>query len=105
MEKQAFEYMSYHFIPVRQFNKKEDFFTVTRRLKSDLELGFFDDDYYGKGSRKAAYAYQDFYAAATDKECDIFQCLENGKLYAPCTHELQQYQEARINKRGDRDER
>jgi len=70
-----------------------------------LELGFFDDDYYGKGSRKAAYAYQDFYAAATDKECDIFQCLENGKLYVPCTHELQQYQEARINKRGDRDER
>ena len=91
MEKQAFEYMSYHFIPVRQFNKKEDFFTVTY--------------YYGKGSRKAAYAYQDFYAAATDKECDIFQCLENGKLYVPCTHELQQYQEARINKRGDRDER
>ena len=52
MEKQAFEYMSYHFIPVRQFNKKEDFFTVTRRLKSDLELGFFDDDYYGKGAEK-----------------------------------------------------
>ena len=31
-----------------------------------------------KGAEKQAYAYQDFYAAATDKECDIFQCLENG---------------------------
>ena len=58
-----------------------------------------------KGAEKRHTPIKIFYAAATDKECDIFQCLENGKLYVPCTHELQQYQEARINKRGDRDER
>ena len=53
MQEMSFEYGGYHFIPERQFTKREDdFFKITRRLKTDKELGFFAADYYGKGSQK-----------------------------------------------------
>lgn len=95
MQDKTFEYGGYHFIPVRQFSTSEnDFFKITRRLRSDRELGFFAADYYGSGSQKYHYSYDDFYAASTDKECDIFRCVENGRLYIPCQYELQQYMDA-----------
>ena len=37
----------------------------------------------------------DFYAASTDKKCDIFRCVENGRLYVPCQYELQQYMDGK----------
>lgn len=41
MQEMSFEYGGYHFIPERQFTKREDdFFKITRRLKTDKELGF-----------------------------------------------------------------
>ena len=92
MQDKSFEYGGHHFIPVRQFTKREDdFFKITRRLRSDTDLGFFAADYYGRGSQKFPYSYDDFYAASTDKKCDIFRCVENGRLYVPCQYELQQY--------------
>ena len=117
MSEKTFVYGGKQFIPVRQFHGKEgDFFAITRRLRKDLELGFFQEDYYGKGSKKADYSHESFYAASTDKNCDIFRCLENGKyhsfylwrphkncdifrclengkLYVPCEYELQEYME------------
>lgn len=92
MQNEVFEYGGYHFIPERQFNKQEnDFYKIIRKLRSDRELGFFVTDYYGKGSQRFPYSYDDFYAASTDKKCDIFRCVENGRLYVPCQNELQQY--------------
>lgn len=92
MQEKTFEYGGYHFIPERKFRKQEnDFFKITRRLRRDMELGFFAADYYGEGSQKFPYSYDSFYAASTDKECDIFRCVENGRLYVPCQYELQQY--------------
>ena len=94
MSEKTFVYGGKQFIPVRQFHGKEgDFFAITCRLRTDLELGFFQEDYYGKGSKKADYSHESFYAASTDKNCDIFRCLENGKLYVPCEYELQEYME------------
>lgn len=41
MQEMSFEYGGYHFIPERRFTKQEDdFFKITRRLRSDTELGF-----------------------------------------------------------------
>ena len=75
MQDKSFEYGGHHFIPERQFTKREDdFFKITRRLKTDRELGFFAADYYGRGSQKFPYSYDDFYAAFTDRKCDIFRC-------------------------------
>ena len=85
-----FEYQGYHFKPKRQFDSKtEDFFSVTRRLKTDTELGLFAADYNGK--KKKQYSYEEFYKASTNKEADIFLCIENGKEYVPCQYELQEY--------------
>ena len=92
MQEATFEYGGKHFIPVRQFNKKDgDFYQITRRLRTDREFGFFRADYYGKRSQKADYSHKAFYAASTAKACDIFRCVENGKLYVPCEYELQEY--------------
>ena len=96
MQDKSFEYGGHHFIPERQFTKREDdFFKITRRLKTDRELGFFAADYYGRGSQKFPYSYDDFYAASTDRKCDIFRCVENGRLYVPCQYELQQYMDGK----------
>lgn len=94
MHDMTFEYGGKHFVPVRQFTKEDgDFYKITRKLRSDLELGFFQADYYGEGSKKVDYSHKDFYAASTDKTSDIFRCMENGKLYVPCEYELQEYME------------
>lgn len=106
MSKMPFEYGGKHFIPVRQFTKKDgDLFKITHRLRSDRELGFFQADYYGKASKKVDYSHKDFYAASTDKNCDIFRCIENGKLYVPCEYELQEYMEMPQKNRGSDYER
>ena len=106
MQDKSFEYGGYHFIPERQFTKREDdFFKITRRLKTDRELGFFAADYYGRGSQKFPYSYDDFYAVSTDKKCDIFRCVENGRLYVPCQYELQQYMDEKQKERRNAYER
>ncbi len=101
MQEPTFEYGGKHFAPVRKFGKKDgDFYQITRRLRSDREFGFFRADYYGKDSQKAEYSHEGFYAASTDKTCDIFRCVENGKLYVPCENELQEYMEVPQKNRG-----
>ena len=91
MDKNAFEYGGYHFVPVRQFEGKEkDFFFVTKRLEWDTELGIVIDRY---DYSKFPYSYEAFYEASTDKTCDIFRCVENGKLYVPCNEALPIYHE------------
>ena len=106
MQEKTFEYGGYHFIPERKFRKQEnDFFKITRRLRRDMELGFFAADYYGEGSQKFPYSYDSFYAASTDKECDIFRCVENGRLYIPCQYELQQYDDTPKRERRNAYER
>lgn len=79
-DRKTFEYGGYHFTPIRKFRKKEgDFFTISKRLASDPNLGLctYQD------RQKAPYDYKDFYTVSTDKECDIFRCEENGLLYVP----------------------
>jgi len=101
MHDMTFEYGGKHFIPVRKFTQQDgDFYTITRRLRSDLTLGFFQADYYGEESKKVDYSHKNFYAAATDKTSDIFRCVENGKLYVPCQYELQEYMEMPQKNRG-----
>jgi hypothetical protein len=87
---EVFEYQGYHFKPLRQFDSQtEDFFSVTRALRSDTDLGFFAADYGGQ--QKRDYNYEEFYKASTDKKADVFLYMENGKTYVPCGYELQEY--------------
>ena len=81
----CFSYGGFHFIPVRQFEKDEgDFFALSKRLAIDPILGLSAD----AERQKHPYSHKDFYAATADKTCDIFRCLENGKLYVPGDREL-----------------
>ena len=82
MEKQAFEYGGFHFIPERRFTAEENsFLAISRRQRLDKELGFCKPGYAYKS--KYPYSHESFYAASPDKECDLFRCVENGKLYLP----------------------
>ena len=89
-DRKTFEYGGYHFTPIRKFHKKEgDFFAISKRLASDTNLGLCTY----QNRQKAPYDYKDFYTVATDKECDIFRCEENGLLYVPGKNELFIYHE------------
>lgn len=93
---QTFEYGGFHFTPVRRFRTKEgDFSAISRRLATDPELGIctYQD------RQKVPYDYKGFYAASTDKDCDIFRCEENGRLYVPGENELFIYHEPERRKR------
>ena len=88
----AFEYGGYHFVPERNLAADEnDFYRITRCLKTDVELGMFDKTH--PGNAKKDYSHKAFYEASNDKTADLFRCVENGKLYLPCEHELAEYRE------------
>lgn len=88
----AFEYGGYHFIPERQLTSEEkDFANISKRQKLDIDLGFCRENY--AYPCKHHYSHDSFYAASPDKTCDLFRCVENGKLYIPCENDLQEYME------------
>ena len=76
-----------HFIPYAKLTKFENLAILL--LRSDKELGFFDFEYPEYGFiKKFPYSHAGFYDAMENSEADIFKCVENGKLYIPCEHEL-----------------
>lgn len=91
----AFEYGGYHFTPVRQFRRNE----VNKRLEGDSRPWKTDMQYAMRNMRSdrgveiPKYSYDDFYAASSDKNCDIFRCEETGRLYVPGANELFGYKE------------
>ena len=96
-DRKTFEYGGYHFTPIRKFHKKEgDFFTISKRLASDPNLGLCTY----QERQKVPYDYKGFYAISTDKECDVFRCEENGLLYVPGKNELFIYHEPKQKKRN-----
>jgi len=92
MNKEPFEYGGYHFIPERKLMGAEaSFYAISKKLCEDRELGFCEEGYVYPS--KFQYSHGAFMQASTDKECDLFRCVENGKLYIPCHHDLQIYRE------------
>ena len=97
MKKQIFEYGGVHFIPERKLTAEEnDFLKISRRQCIDRDLGFCRPGYAYES--KYPYSHGAFYEASTDKECDLFRCVENGKLYIPCENDLQEYIENKRRK-------
>ena len=86
-----FTYGGKHFIPEGRFDHSNvSVNEVLSKLSIDVELGFCVPDY--KYPSKYPYTQDSFYGAVTDKRCDVFRCVENGKLYVPCQNDLQQYE-------------
>ena len=86
-----FCYGGMHFVPEGRFDQTNvSLNEILSKLSVDPELGFCVPDY--KYQSKYPYSQDGFYDAATDKKCDVFRCVENGKLYVPCQNDLQQYE-------------
>lgn len=95
VQTKTFEYGGYHFTPERKIGRNAGGFDANmRRARSDFNLGLSTYDW-----RKADYSYKGFYEASTDKNCDLFRCVENGRLYMPALNELFEYQEQRQRRR------
>ena len=92
LSKRTFEYGGYNFFPVRKLEGAESgFFAISKRISIDAELGLCEEGYAYPS--KFPYSYEDFYKAAGGQEYDLFRCVENGKIYIPCHHDLQIYRE------------
>ena len=92
LSKRTFEYGGYNFFPVRKLEGAESgFYAISKRISIDTELGFCEEGYAYPS--KFPYSYDDFYKAAGGHEYDLFRCVENGKIYIPCHHDLQIYRE------------
>lgn len=95
MTDKTFEYGGYHFIPERQLTRQESHIhEIAKHQRVDADLGLCKKDYAYES--KFDYSYEDFYKSATEKEFDLFRCVENGKLYIPCENDLQEYVEERM---------
>ena len=100
MVKKPFEYVGYHFISERVLTKEEnDLYKISNRQCIDKELGFCKPGYSYES--KYPYSYESFYEASSDKNCDLFRCFENGRLYIPCQNDLQIYMEEKPFQRAD----
>ena len=96
--RKVYEYRGFHFIPYSKLGVVYSMRDII--LRSDPELGFSDGDYSGIKS-KYAYSHENFYKAVNDSKMDIFKCVENGKLYVPCDHELFIYEGMRVRKKDE----
>ncbi len=86
----VFNYGGFSFEPVRKFNNSDgDFVKISHKLKRCKLLKLWKDGYYEE-ENNYNYSYEKFYSEANSK-FDIFKCLENGKLYVPCSNELFEY--------------
>ena len=77
-----FIYKKYHFEPRGQILPKMSFADISKKLKSDKKLNF--NKYKGGNG----WSYEEFYKKSSDKEADLFLCLENGLIYIPGENEL-----------------
>lgn len=78
----SYEYGGKHFVPHSKLEDGATIFNVN--LRTDFELGFFDyDSPHARHRMKFQYNHENFYKAMHNCEMDIFECVENGKLYIP----------------------
>ncbi len=99
MEHTPFEYGGLHFIPERRFEPQGQYHRriPLSRMGQEAEADLFPGEF--------AYSHGGFYEAATVKDCDIFRCVENGRLYVPCEDGLRPYDERPDPERGREHER
>lgn len=88
----VFEYGGYHFLPVGVVKGTNQLGYISRHITSDKDLGIWTNQYAERyGKNKIDYKHKEFYKACNNVHCDIFKCLENGKVYIPAENELFEY--------------
>lgn len=89
MKKKTFQYGGFTFEPAGQFSDygikpgKNEFKQICSALYYTNRDGVADGD--------EDYDYAGFYLAATDKNADVFLCLDNKVLYVPCQGVLAEF--------------
>ncbi len=78
----TFFYSGHEFVPVRQLTKKED---KTVMMDVSSKGVFLSKD-------EGNWDYEDFYAASTDRECDLFRLVGRSELWIPGRNMLFKYE-------------
>lgn len=74
-----FEYGGYHFTPFMKLTGKAGEF-MNMAMGANHNATIIDE---------SRFSYKDFYTASPIKECDLFKCVENGKIYIPAYNLLE----------------
>ncbi len=91
-DNKVFDYGGYHFLPVGVVKGTNQLEYISRSIASDTDLGIWNNKYAERyGKNKIEYNHKEFYMACNNIPCDIFKCLENGKVYIPAENELFEY--------------
>lgn len=90
--KGIFEYIGFHYVPVRSFNQEE-------KEMSLKEISAYLKNTQGTKVGAMAYNHRMFYEASGDSIADIFYCVETGREYIPCENSLQEYLRDRQEKK------
>lgn len=86
----TFEYGGKRFCPFRRLTSEESsVYYAMRHSARDDGLGMLNKEY---PNSKYPYNHSEFYEKSGVKNCDLFVCLDNGKLYLPCDNELFEWQ-------------
>jgi len=86
----VFEYGGKQFCPFRRLTSTESsIYYAMRHSSADNSLGMQSKDY---PNSKYPYSHAEFYEKSSAKNCDLFVCLNNGKLYLPSDKELFEWQ-------------
>ena len=99
MDHTPFEYGGLRFIPERRFEPQGQYH---RRIPLSPLVQDADANLVPS---KFACSHSGFYKASMVKDCDIFRCVEDGQLYAPCGDGLRYYNERPAPERGRKYER
>jgi len=73
MKSLTFEYGGYHFTPFMKLTGAAGEF-VNKAMAINHNYALF---------MASKFSHADFYAASPIKDCDLFKCEENGKIYIP----------------------
>lgn len=77
MAKTTFEYNGYHFTPYMKLAANFE----EKAMNLNHESALFKNNHN--------FSYDDFYRASPTKDCDLFYCEENGKIYIPAYNLLE----------------
>lgn len=73
MKQLTFEYGGFHFTPYMKLTGAAGEFVNMARAINHKSTLFME----------SRFSHEDFYAASPIRECDLFKCEENGKIYIP----------------------
>lgn len=87
-----FKFGNYTFKPNGKLKKIDSICELILRTDRNLRIWDKQSEQFFNLPASKLYSHKSFYEAMGNSEDDLFLCIENGKTYLPCEHELFQFE-------------